>query len=280
MLEKLHELQAQAKLWATQTRTTAQTEVKILLAKVDDYLTHVGLAERRVSEHEQHIRNLLLGKQQLHTHLSTMVPAKDLHAANEEKSKADEKIADLSARLHLAQEENEKLKTTALVSFQWIPRQNSNQNQIYFDFIGKLQALFSVFNDHLLYATWQGMVPRSELLEALSQAKANKDDADSKAKDLAWLEEQMKKSQEQLAAARQEAASLRAEVGGMVPRSELEATAARLAESQAAAREAQAKQQETMSELNGRLIALEKEKSENLVKMQVKLNWNSSAQQW
>ncbi len=113
-------------------------------------------------------------------------------------------------------------------------------------------------------------MPRSELLAAQSLAKANKDDADAKAKDLAWLEEQMKKAQEQLSAARQETASLRAEVGGMVPRSDLEAAAARLAESQAAAREALAKHQATLVDLNGRLGALEKEKSEHLVKMQVK----------
>ena len=114
-LEQLHQLQAQAKQWATQTRTTAQAEVKILLSKVDTYFTHIGLAESRVSEHENHIRNLLLGKQQLHSHLSTMVPAKDLQAANEEKKRANERIADLSARLRSAEEENEKLKNAALV---------------------------------------------------------------------------------------------------------------------------------------------------------------------
>ena len=38
------------------------------------------------------------------------------------------------------------------------------------------------------------MVSRSELLAAQSQAKANKDDADSKAKDLAFLQEQLKKA--------------------------------------------------------------------------------------
>jgi chromosome segregation ATPase len=114
------------------------------------------------------------------------------------------------------------------------------------------------------------MVPRSELLAALSQAKANKEDADSKAKDLAWLEEQQKKAQEQLAAARQEVAGLRTEVGGMVPRSDLEAAVGRLAESQAAAREAQAKHQELLGELNGKLVALEKDKTDHMVKMQVK----------
>jgi cell shape-determining protein MreC len=46
-----------------------------------------------------------------------MVPVKDLQAANEEKIKANEKIADLSARLHSAAEENEKLKSSILVSF-------------------------------------------------------------------------------------------------------------------------------------------------------------------
>ncbi len=84
---------------------------------MDAYVTHIGLAEQRVSEHEKYIRNLLQGKQQLHSHLSAMVPAKDLQAANEEKSKADARIADLSARLRSAEEENEKLKNSILVSF-------------------------------------------------------------------------------------------------------------------------------------------------------------------
>ncbi len=116
-LEILHDLQSKAKLWATQTKTTAQTEIKILLSKVDTYLTHIGLAEQKVSEHENHIKKLLLGKQQLHANLSTMVPARDLQAANEEKIKANEKIVDLSARLHASVEENDKLKSNILVSY-------------------------------------------------------------------------------------------------------------------------------------------------------------------
>ena len=42
------------------------------------------------------------------------------------------------------------------------------------------------------------MVARSELLEALSEAKANKEEALAKAKDLAWMEGQLSKAQEQV----------------------------------------------------------------------------------
>jgi hypothetical protein len=120
----------------------------------------------------------------------------------------------------------------------------------------------------------QGMVPRSELLAAQSLAKANKDDADAKAKDLAWLEEQMKKAQEQLSAARQEAASLRAEAGGMVPRSDLEAAKLQLHELEKAARLEQKKQREELQALNDRLSAIDTEKASHANKMQV--CWSAS----
>jgi chromosome segregation ATPase len=112
------------------------------------------------------------------------------------------------------------------------------------------------------------MVPRAELLAAQSEAKALRDEAAVKAKDHAWLEGQLAKAQEQVSSARVEAARLQAEMGGMVSRAELEAAKAKLAEAEAAARAEAEKHQRLLGELNGRVSALEKDKSALGLKMQ------------
>ena len=67
-LEKLHQLQSQAKLWATQTRITAQTEIQILLSKLN---TCIEQAERKITEHGEQIQSLLHEKQQMQAKLCT-----------------------------------------------------------------------------------------------------------------------------------------------------------------------------------------------------------------
>jgi chromosome segregation ATPase len=114
----------------------------------------------------------------------------------------------------------------------------------------------------------QGMVPRAELLAAQSEVKAHRDEAAVKGKDHAWLEGQLAKAQEQVSSARVEAARLQAEMGGMVSRAELEAAKAKLAEAEAAARAEAEKHQRLLGELNGRVSALEKDKSALGLKMQ------------
>ena len=116
---------------------------------------------------------------------------------------------------------------------------------------------------------WQGMVRRSDLLAAQAEIKAKNEDLAAKDKDLAWLQEQLLKAQEQINTARLEAAQLRADMGGMVGRSELEAARTMLAEKESAAKADGQTQTKAVKELNGRVDALEKEKAELLLKMQV-----------
>ena len=50
MSEKLHQVQAQAKLWAAQTRITVKAEVDLLLAKVDASVGQTARAEEALRE--------------------------------------------------------------------------------------------------------------------------------------------------------------------------------------------------------------------------------------
>jgi predicted nucleic acid-binding Zn-ribbon protein len=113
------------------------------------------------------------------------------------------------------------------------------------------------------------MVQRSDLLAAQGELKARNEDLQAKEKELAWLQEQLRKAQEQYNAARQDAAQLRAEMGGMVLRSELDAVRAALTEREGAGKSDSQAQAKAVGELNGRIGALEKEKAELLLKMQV-----------
>jgi predicted nucleic acid-binding Zn-ribbon protein len=113
------------------------------------------------------------------------------------------------------------------------------------------------------------MVTRAELLAAQSEIKACKEEAAAKAKDVAWMESQASKGQEQLQAARLEVAQLQATISSMVPRSEFEAAKKRLAEVDAAARAEEQVQRDLVRSLNDRLKALEDEKSQLFTKMQV-----------
>jgi hypothetical protein len=107
----------------------------------------------------------------------------------------------------------------------------------------------------------QGMVDRAELLAALSEIKALKDEAQAKAKDYGWLEAQLVKAQEQVQTARIDAAKLRADMSAMVTRSDLEEAKAQLQALEAAARAESQKQREDMNALKEKLGGLEKEKS-------------------
>ena len=115
------------------------------------------------------------------------------------------------------------------------------------------------------------MVSRSELLAAQSQAKASKDDADSKAKqdeiearvkDLHYMEGQLSKGQEQINSARLETAQLRADMSCMVQRSELEGAKELLSNLEAAVAIESQKHREIIAALNSRIGSLEVEKSD------------------
>jgi hypothetical protein len=65
------------------------------------------------------------------------------------------------------------------------------------------------------------MVQRSMLMAAMSEAKANKDEAVSKEQELQWHREQLSKAREQLLEARQEAGQMHISMGNMVQKSVL-----------------------------------------------------------
>jgi hypothetical protein len=109
---------------------------------------------------------------------------------------------------------------------------------------------------------FQGMVARTELLAAQSDAKAKQDEIDAKIKDLQYMEGQLSKAQEQINSARQETAQLRADMSCMVQRSELEGTKELLANLEAAVAIESQKQRETIAALNSRIGTLEVEKSD------------------
>ena len=108
----------------------------------------------------------------------------------------------------------------------------------------------------------QGMVARTELLAAQSDAKAKQDEIDAKVKDLHYMEGQLSKAQEQINSARQETAQLRADMSCMVQRSELEGTKELLSNLEAAAAIESQKHREAIAALNARIGSLELEKSD------------------
>lgn len=114
----------------------------------------------------------------------------------------------------------------------------------------------------------QGMVDRAELLSALSEIKAQREDAHAKARDLEWSETQLVKAREQLELARLGEAQLRAEMSSMVPKSELEAAKAHLHEVEVAANEENSKLREATLRLKSCLSKLEDEKGSLQVRMQ------------
>jgi hypothetical protein len=113
------------------------------------------------------------------------------------------------------------------------------------------------------------MVPRSELLSATSEGKARQDEVQAKEKDLAWLQEQLNRAQEQLTAARAEEAKLQSALHDMVPKSDLEAAKAHSLELEKAARAEVQKHRDALGALSEKLSAVESEKATSLNTIQV-----------
>ena len=228
LTEKLADLKGKTKLWAAQAKIASQTDVKILLTKVDAVYNQIAHLERSLVDAQKQIKALHASKLDLQAQMGLMVPVSDLHAAKAETSKLRETNDGLSKLLQSTQGEVEKLGSTI-----------------------------------------HGMVSRSDLLAAISEAKAIKEDLAAKAKEFAWLEGQNSKGQEQLQAARLEVAQLQATISGMVPRSDLDAMKRQLNEAEAAFRVDGQAQRDQINNLNDRLRALEDEKSNLVIKMQV-----------
>ncbi len=116
------------------------------------------------------------------------------------------------------------------------------------------------------------MVPRTELLAAQSEAKAHKEEALAKAKDLGWMEAQLARAQEQLTASRAETSQLQAALGATVPKVDLESARAQRQQADAAAQAEAQKQREAAAALQAKLAALEGEKAALGAAMQVRRN--------
>lgn len=112
-------------------------------------------------------------------------------------------------------------------------------------------------------------MPRSELLSAISESKARQEEVQAKNKDLAWLQEQLNRAQEQLATARLEEARLHSVVREMVPKSDLEAAKAHSLDLEKATRAEVQRQRDAFAALSERQNTLEAEKAASLNTIQV-----------
>jgi chromosome segregation ATPase len=108
----------------------------------------------------------------------------------------------------------------------------------------------------------QSMVPRAELVAALAEVRASRDEAQAQASDLASAEDRLQRAQELLKAARAESSRLQAALAGSVPRAELLAAKAKI-------EEADMRTQAARDELHARLKEWEAEESRLRSTMQV-----------
>jgi chromosome segregation ATPase len=105
------------------------------------------------------------------------------------------------------------------------------------------------------------MVPRAELLAALAEVRASKDEAQAKGSDLASAEDRLQRAQELLKAARAESSQLQAALSSTVPRAELLAAKAKIDEAdlrtQAARDDLQAQLKEWEAEASFLRVAMQ-----------------------
>ncbi len=238
-LKNLIDLKTQAKLWATQTRLTGQTEVKILLSKVDSFSEQMDIAEKICLKHQNHIKSLELEKHQMLGQFVKM---------DSEKSKYQAKIAELNSSVSTAQDQVEAL---------------SNQIKVI------IMSHFNVIGILINSCFKQSMVLRSELLSVMSESKSYQDDAEAKAKQIAWLEQQLSQAQEQVSTTRKEVTQLRVDQGGMVHRSELEAMQAEFTKLDCSWKVESKRQRELFQALNEKFSVVDSERAELVNKMKV-----------
>jgi hypothetical protein len=114
-IEKLHQLQAQAKLWAAQTRITVDAEVKIFLATIDAINNQTGQIDKAVSTSQKRIEALLEGKKKLEAQTESRVPSSELRKVMEEKEKEKAKIEELTKSHQSALQELEAQRSAIKV---------------------------------------------------------------------------------------------------------------------------------------------------------------------
>jgi hypothetical protein len=102
-LTRLHQLQSQAKLWAAQTKITAQTEIRILQLKLNSCIEQ---AEKNVSEYEEQLQTRLHEQQQMSAQLCTLDSAQKEYCV---------KIDELNSVICSAQQQIQNLSNTIKV---------------------------------------------------------------------------------------------------------------------------------------------------------------------
>jgi peptidoglycan hydrolase CwlO-like protein len=105
LAERIVDLKTKVKLWGTQTKLEAQSEIKILLTKVDAAYNQIAQLERSLGEAHKHIEGLNSGKRDLLSRMGLMVPVSELHAAKAESDKLREMIEELKKKLRETQDE-------------------------------------------------------------------------------------------------------------------------------------------------------------------------------
>ena len=111
-------------------------------------------------------------------------------------------------------------------------------------------------------AAVQGMVPRSDLIAAAAATRADHEEMQARAGEIAQLEEQLARAKEQLRASRAQVSKLEAAAEEMVPRADLMSAMAdaRVAREEAAARAAEkAETEEQLGRLQRQLRAAQAE---------------------
>ncbi len=112
---QIEDLKSKSKFWATQTRISSETEIKILLTKVDAAFNQIAQLDKNLAEAHRHIDGLNSGKRDLLSRMGLMVPVSELHAAKAESSKLLETIDGLKQKLRESQGQVEDLNSTIQV---------------------------------------------------------------------------------------------------------------------------------------------------------------------
>ena len=98
-MARLAEIQAKAKFWHAQTHIAAQTELRILLTKVDAVANQINQLEKSHHDARRQIVGLQDSRRDLQAQLAAMVPVSELQAARAEAGKLRELMDGLNQLL-------------------------------------------------------------------------------------------------------------------------------------------------------------------------------------
>jgi hypothetical protein len=109
-------MRSKMKLWAAESRIFAQTDIKILLTKVDALFRQVTDSEGACGALQRQILALQASKLDLQAQMGLMVPVADLHSTKGETSKLREVNDGLKEQLRSMQAEIERLTSNMQVT--------------------------------------------------------------------------------------------------------------------------------------------------------------------